>query len=128
MKADRQGWLIKWAYLLRHLNDEGIPHTTSVCVLFWRCIVLTPVHIALFLGVVAGLGFFLIAPWVMYDFHNVLAVWTGFAMLFVLIAGIATRTDDSFTSSGELNFIDVIVGHYDAVHTKVCPLVTIERR
>ncbi|MEE9401440.1 MAG: hypothetical protein V3V32_05430 [Dehalococcoidia bacterium] len=128
MKVNRESWLIKWAYLLKIQSDEGVPYNTSVCALFWRCVVVTPIHVIIFLATLFGFGFMLAYPWMIYSFHNVLAVWTGFAMLFVLIAGIATKEDDPYTSGGELNFIGVIAGHYDAVHTKVCPIVTIERR
>jgi len=49
------------------------------------------------------------------------------AFLFLLVAGIATRHDDRYTLGGELELVDIITGYYDSVHSKVCPLVKIER-
>ena len=72
------GWnspVIRWAYF--PVNDcYSPPPMTSLCALFWRTVLLTPLKIAL-LG--AGLGLFLFFLEHLL-FHMDMGLWTAFAL------------------------------------------------
>jgi hypothetical protein len=49
MKLNRRSKLVRWAYFL---NDD-YPDSTSLCVFFWRVVLVTPAKIAVCVGIVA---------------------------------------------------------------------------
>lgn len=60
MKLKRESKIIKWAYF--QVDAWDMPDRTNVCVLFWRCFLLTPLKIV-FIAVFAVL----LSPWIAWD-------------------------------------------------------------
>lgn len=50
IQLDRNSKLIKWAYFL-----SDVPYYTSICPLFWRIVLITPIKIVGILAVIVGL-------------------------------------------------------------------------
>lgn len=74
MKLKRKSLLVRWAYLW----ETNPWRKVSVCALFWRCVLFSPLKIALVLGAVAGVGYF---AWV-----EVIPNWRSYLVVVGLIA------------------------------------------
>jgi len=146
MEFQSDGWVVKWAYLL----SEGYPpRQTTLCELFWRCVLVTPVGsilcVALILLVCAGPSFVVAA------FAHFVTGWEvallvlmpiglllslnlfsddGRAQLCREVAWVASVPD--FRDVREVRVVrniaevgSVIVGGLLAIKSRICPIVRI---
>ena len=71
MTVSRNNWLIKyWAYLAETIMQEGIPAQTSICKLFWRIVLLTPVIILVSPSLLLAAGFIVLIVWIEEKHNN----------------------------------------------------------
>lgn len=115
MNFRREGLLVRWAYIVRVLAGDAIPHRTSLCALFWRVFVLSPA--AALLGI--ALLPFLAAALVAY------AIFAVINYGLVKLAPNETPRTEAFFQSVSGGF-SIIGGFLSALKNKACPIVTIE--
>lgn len=119
MKVDRYGRLVRWAYW----GEASVPFQTSLCVLFWRTVLWTPLKGATLLLVGGGLLYLVgDAIWVTKGAVIVigaLAGWTLYALIWFL-----PRTFRRLADSTERS---VVWQGAKAVKGRMCPIVELER-
>jgi hypothetical protein len=129
MVVARDSRLVRWAYFL----ESRKPYQTSLCALFWRTVLWTPMKVCAMVG---GLGMilFVLFKGLLLAFAHA-AVLGKFAVVGVIVAGIgiwlfkpkrsgedarakrvATRAVDAIENS-------IIVQGAMAVKSKICPLI-----
>lgn len=104
MKLTRSNWLLKWAFL-----GESLPYrNTTLCALFWRIVLFTPMKL-----IVAGslVGLLLIFPW--FDL--------GWKAIFLYLGVAGFFGVDALV--GYAGFIGEAV---KGIKEKYCPLIQIE--
>lgn len=116
MKLKRESRLVKWAYFLA----DSVPSRTSLCVLFWRVVLITPLKI-LFIGAVTflvGRALFRIAEvaWA-YPLHA-----AAFLTIVVSLLVYAYRRETSIDPPES-----VVLEYIRAKKQKVCPIIEIEK-
>ncbi len=124
MKLNVDSKTVRWAYLF----GDYVPHQTSLCAIFWRCVLLTPLKLA-FIVFIGSMLATLIIMLVKLAYLN-----GAFTAIFVgLVTGLAVfaylnrrsryKTGDSLIDKvGEW---PVIQGA-KAVKGKICPIVELE--
>lgn len=125
MKVRRESRVIRWAYFL---SDRVVPDQTSLCPLFWRVVLITPINIALPLAFFGAVGWLLVeafikAPLVTGGIIAIcaFAIAVGFSIAWVerALKKRAKRCVDAAPS--------VLFDGFRAVKGKVCPIVKIVR-
>lgn len=119
MKVDRYGRLVRWAYW----GAASVPFQTSLCALFWRTVLWTPLKGATLL--LTGGSVLYVLGRLTWETKGLvpLAIALGVGVIWALIKflpgtfrRIATRTDQSIVWQGA-----------KAVKGRLCPIVELER-
>jgi amino acid permease len=116
MRLDRDALIVRWAYLFEKRSRWG--WQTSLCALFWRAVLLTPLKLLLPLTAVAFLG------WAVYaNLVETLKVVGIMAFIFIttaaIVGAIEVLKSDTVRES-------VVWQGAKAVKGKFCPIVQIE--
>lgn len=122
IRLHRWSRLVQWAYLW----EDGVPYQTSICPLFWRTVLVTPLKVGVPLGGLLLLGF-----WTVYYTHKVLfavLVISGVVCAVGLIAGVC----ELFTRArgrldGAWREQSVVYQGFRSIKARMCPLVEIYR-
>jgi hypothetical protein len=119
MELKRDSWLVKWAYLGEHINKWSDTHT-SLCALFWRSVLFTPLKLAVPLGMVG-----VIAVMAYHEPMSALVVFGGVLIALALTAAVAF-VSAYVQERGTSDQSPVVVQMLKSVKGKVCPMVTIK--
>lgn len=128
MVVSRQSRLVRWAYFL----DSRTPEHTSLCALFWRTVLITPLKICMIIGGAISITF-LLAMLGYEGFLNA-ALVGKVAVVTLPVVGIcywlfkprghldapAKRAIEAITES-------VVVQGAIAVKSKICPLIELRQ-
>ena len=121
MRISRNSLIIRWAYLLMVVLGDPIPRQTSLCALFWRTVLITPLWIAIFVTAVLFVGFLGYQAWLKpWEALWAVIIITGPAL--VLLAGVETH--DYLTA--DTDSPSIIRGGFRAVKDKLCPIVKLD--
>lgn len=123
MKLKKSDRIVRWAYLL---EDTGPPSRASLCTIFWRAILITPLKLAALVAIASLLSYAAYAAYRLARFGGLL-VWRHplglVSIALMILAG--------YCAAG---YIDrwpcrrrpsALVAGAKAVKDKVCPLVEI---
>lgn len=126
MNLKRDSRIVRWAYLT---DDCSPPRLTSLCALFWRCVLWTPVRLTIALTVVGGLvGGILLVAWKIWPVTVALAVigLSVWALIRFDLDDVRTDALDRRLDAATARVSrSVIWQGAKAVKSRVCPLVTI---
>jgi ABC-type sugar transport system permease subunit len=113
MKLNRNSRAFKWAYLW---ENPYYVHHTSLCNLFWRTVLITPLKLAFPLVIAACL---VVVAWSEpLNTLIVLAIVISLPTTCILWDGVRRRYNNKEPG--------IIVGGFKAVKSKICPIVSIE--
>lgn len=122
IRLHRWSRLVQWAYLW----EDGVPYQTSICPLFWRTVLLTPLKVGVPLGVLLLLVF-----WAVYYTRNML-----FAVVIIIgvVCGVGVITGVSELLSRAHRRLgsawreqSVVYQGFRSIKARMCPLVEIYR-
>ena len=116
MELRRNSWIVRWAYLFEYRRVWV--RQTSICALFWRTVLLTPLKIAVPSSVLVMLAFVAYThPW---NFLKALLLIGVIGLTTAAIVGIVEAAD-----SGSIQ--RSLVGRgITAIKDRYCPIVSIE--
>lgn len=134
MVLERHSRIVRWAYL----HDKDVPERTSLCAIFWRSVLWTPLglfcKVAITIWTIGWLMWlaFLAFDWAITNWPTTLRILTVVFLGAVLVVGcvVATRiTSWLRTQERPIRAIkeSPIYQGAVAVKSKVCPLVEIRR-
>jgi hypothetical protein len=128
MRVKAESRLVRWAYLL---DTDGTPDRTTVCALFWRTVLYTPVKLVLIAC---------FAVWVVYLLGLLASIaidltrenWSEFVAVVITAAG--AFASFAFAHWAEKRFKarrdqapGLLRSYVQAVKQRVCPFVYIEK-
>lgn len=123
MKLRTNSKVVKWAYLF----SDYVPHQTSICPLFWRCVLVTPAILSALAGVIGvAIYGFVILPIKELGWPGSLVV-----PLIVTIVYLAGKIGD-LTRRRRWEQLEhptepsVVREFIKATKSKICPIVTLE--
>jgi hypothetical protein len=119
MELKRDSWLVKWAYLGEHVNVWSDTHT-SLCALFWRSVLFTPLKLSVPLMLVGVL-----AVMTYQEPMQALVFFGGVAGVLTVVCAVA-YVSSYVQDSGTSDQPPVVVQMLKSVKGKVCPMVTIK--
>lgn len=119
MELPRESWIVRWAYL----GSQYVPERTSLCALFWRVVLVTPLLISAFITLCGALAF------MVYRHPQPAAAVVGVAaMTAICLLGGAALHDWREGKKDKPERPSVIRDGYRAIKRKVCPIVTLTDR
>lgn len=127
MKVKRDGWLAWWAYMFSDSYHDGdywgaVPRRTSLCALFWRSVLLTPLVLLCCVGAVIALaaifGIFIVRFWrpIGITLGSVALVW---GIIWLLMEW-ATRTEVDIPYVVQES---TLYKGFKSVKGKFCPII-----
>lgn len=127
MNLSRQSLIFRWAYFFDGRAKRRSIEQTSVCAIFWRCVLLTPL---LILGIVLFVAAILNLVWT-----HPIPVLKGLASAatiigaIVLIANAQERRKRRREALAEAGFVEtpsMLMAGAKAIKARICPIVEID--
>jgi membrane protein YdbS with pleckstrin-like domain len=89
MTLSRESRLVRWAYF----SEERIPRQTSLCVLFWRVVLLTPLKLAWLVALAVGacVALWLLGDMLLAIMHRVGVTTVVFGCFVLIVAFVGVR-------------------------------------
>lgn len=129
MELSRDSRIVRWAYLT---EKHKIPERTSLCVIFWRSVLGTPIVLLglfVWLPTIVLLAVYKLALLIWAHKGETLMVLGGIAALAIAIAAIVIAkraVERARNYVGEPTAAHVLVSGAMAVKQRICPIVTIK--
>jgi hypothetical protein len=122
MKLQRNSWLIRWAYF----GADYVPRQTTLCALFWRIILLTPLKVAFLitLGCMVVWTMF-ITPFKAFGWWGLLVTPSILLLLWLLIV-ICSGIKWLFSRSLDSENASIVSETIDGFKHKFCPIIELE--
>lgn len=120
--------LVRWAYL--GVDKYNRPNVTSLCEVFWRSVLLTPLKLigllACYLGLCYSLGLVSYEnPWILPSVAGILLSIVGVVVLISYLIETAKEKDLGYKVGNRFNSF-ILVRGFKAVKAQYCPIVYID--
>ena len=123
MKVNTKNWLFRWAYLFK--MDRDYVHTTTLCALFWRSVLLTPAVIGLIAAPVVAVAYqTALNGWWWLGLRTLIV--TGCAIGFIGVIALCAWLDGE-PSPKRRKEPSVIREAIRGIKERYCPIVYVER-